>query len=112
MPILEQSWLNKLNILKINEAKSELYINKVTDNELTLTDKIKKKYSNVFSANVEKCTMHKLSLRLKDNVKPVFCKPRPVLFAMRSKIETEIERHMANNIIEPVESNECYTYSI
>lgn len=46
---------------------------------------------------------------LKENVKPVFCKPRPVLFAMRGKIEKEIDRLIANKIIEPVESSEWAT---
>ncbi|KAF8790114.1 hypothetical protein HNY73_005187 [Argiope bruennichi] len=39
---------------------------------------------------------------MKPNYKPVFFKPRPVPFALKERIETELKRLVAEDIIEPV----------
>lgn len=52
---------------------------------------------------------HKLSLKLKDDAKAVFCKQRPMPFAMRIKVEKELDRLVANGIIEQVEDSEWAT---
>ncbi|GFT31024.1 retrovirus-related Pol polyprotein from transposon 412 [Trichonephila clavipes] len=39
---------------------------------------------------------------MKPNYKPVFFKPRPVPFALKERIETELNRLVAEDIIEPV----------
>ncbi|GFT40738.1 uncharacterized protein K02A2.6 [Trichonephila clavipes] len=41
-------------------------------------------------------------LQMKPNYKPVFFKPRPVPFALKERIETELNRLVAEDIIEPV----------
>ena len=46
---------------------------------------------------------------LKEEVNPIFCKPRPIPYAMREKIEAEIKRLVANDILVQVESSEWGT---
>ncbi|GFT42181.1 uncharacterized protein K02A2.6 [Trichonephila clavipes] len=41
-------------------------------------------------------------LQMKPNYKPVFFKPRPLPFALKERIETELNRLVAEDIIEPV----------
>ena len=41
-----------------------------------------------------------------DTVKPMFCKPRPVRFALRAKVEDELDRMQEAGIIRPVEFSE------
>lgn len=107
MPIIGRNWLNKLNILKVNTKRAELYINELSDiNQLC---NLKEKFKNVYSANLGRCTSHKFSLKLKADANPIFCKPRLVPFAMKHKIEKELDRLIANGIIEPIESSDWAT---
>ncbi|KAF8768286.1 Transposon Tf2-11 polyprotein like [Argiope bruennichi] len=46
---------------------------------------------------------------MKPNYKPVFFKPRPVPFALKERIETELKRLVAEDIIEPVTYSEWAT---
>lgn len=55
------------------------------------------------SEKVGKCVTHKLSLILKESAKPIFCKPKSVPFAMWHKLEKELDRLIANGILEPIE---------
>lgn len=106
-PIMGRDWLKTLNILKVNREGTELQINNVMATEPL--GNIKDRFKNIFADNLGKCTTRKLSLVLKENVKPVRCKPRPVPFSMREKIEKELDRLVNNGIIERVESSEWAT---
>ena len=48
-------------------------------------------------------------LHLKDNVKPVFQKARPGLYALRPALEKELKKMEDEGIIEPVEVSNCAT---
>ena len=52
---------------------------------------------------------HKFHLRVKENAKPVFFKPRTVVYAMKPKIETEINRLVKLGVLEKVECSEWTT---
>ena len=51
----------------------------------------------------------KTKLYLKRDAKPKFCRARQVPFAIRQKIETEIDRQVAEGILEPVKFSEWAT---
>ena len=48
-------------------------------------------------------------LHLKENVTPVFQKPGPVPYAMRTKIENELDRLLKEVVLTPVENSEWAT---
>ncbi|GFX95887.1 uncharacterized protein K02A2.6 [Trichonephila clavipes] len=60
------------------------------------------KYEKIFSPGIGKLEKFCCRLQIKPNYKPVFFKPRPVSFALKERIETELNRLVAEDIIEPV----------
>ena len=54
-------------------------------------------------------TQHTFSLKLKDQFRPVFLKPRTVLLAYKEKVETELNRLEKQGVIESLESSEWAT---
>ncbi|GFV05098.1 uncharacterized protein K02A2.6 [Trichonephila clavipes] len=60
------------------------------------------KYEKIFSLGIGKLEKFCCRLQMKPNYKPVFFKPRPVPFALKERIETELNRLVAEDIIEPV----------
>lgn len=86
-------YLFKLSINKINgEINSDKLIRELF-----------KKYENVFLGELGSFSKGTLKLSLKNNATPKFFKARPLPFALRDKVETEINRLLKLNIIESIE---------
>ncbi|XP_039291150.1 uncharacterized protein K02A2.6-like [Nilaparvata lugens] len=111
-PILGRSWLQalKIDLGQLNShCKPTIQgLNQVNDNELEL-EKVIKDYPVVFSDKLGKYTKRKFELHLKDDARPIFCKPRPIPYAIKDKVELEINRLVNENILTPVESSEYGT---
>ncbi|GFW44223.1 uncharacterized protein K02A2.6 [Trichonephila clavipes] len=60
------------------------------------------KYEKKFSPGIGKLEKFCCLLQMKPNYKPVFFKPRPVPFALKERMESELNRLVAEDIIEPV----------
>ena len=88
--LLGRDWLA---VLKVNWAK--VY---QVDNVDFL-----KPYESVFSEGIGTLKGMKAKFYVDDTVKPRFCKPRPVPFALRAKVEDELDRMQDAGIIRPVE---------
>ena len=65
-----------------------------------------KPYESVFSEGMGTLKGMKAKFYVDDTVKPRFCKPRPVPFALRAKVEDELDRMQDAGIIRPVEFSE------
>lgn len=62
-------------------------------NEMNKIDEVFRKFPNVFSDGVGTFNRGKVSLHIKrDNVVPKFCKSRPLPYAMKEKVDQEIDR--------------------
>ena len=61
------------------------------------------KYADIFKQELGTVQGTKVTLHLRKNVKPVFCKAQPVPFALRRAVEKELERMQLEGIIVPVE---------
>ena len=62
---------------------------------------------SVFSEGVNILKGMKATFYIDDMVKPRFCKPRPVPFALRANVEDELGRMQEAGIIRPVAFSEC-----
>ena len=60
------------------------------------------RYPAVFSSSLGKISTHQASLHVPSTARPVFCKPRPVPFALRDAASQELDRLESAGIIEKV----------
>ncbi|XP_043478167.1 uncharacterized protein K02A2.6-like [Leptopilina heterotoma] len=100
LPILGRDWISSLNLEFKNGLGNvkKLDIAKIDDIELLL-----KEFEDTFSDKLGKYNVSKLKLHLKDNVEPVFCKPRPVPYALKVRLEDELDRLQRLEVLKLVE---------
>lgn len=60
-------------------------------------------YPSVFSDKLGQFNKFKVSLQLKENAKPIFIRARPIAFALRDKVDKEIDRLLTLGILKPVD---------
>ena len=64
---------------------------------------VKERYAEIFKPELGTVKGVTAKLHLKDNVKPVFQKARPVPYALRTTVEKELKRMEDEGIFEPME---------
>lgn len=96
-PLLGRNFLSVFNmqICKIN------YCDSVVSNDII--ESLYIKYNSVFSDQLGCFNKYKVSLPLRSDAKPVFFKNRPVPFALKDKIETELNRLVQEGVLKPVQ---------
>ena len=99
-PILGVNASVKLGFLKVN-SKNVYKVQKSVD-----WDALLKSYDNVFKNELGTIKGVKVSLRLKDDAVPVFSRARPVPYALREKVEVQINRLLSQDSIEKVDRSE------
>ena len=67
------------------------------------------RYAVVFQEELGTLQGTKVELLVDSSVPPKFCKPRPVPFAVRQKVETELQRLQDESVIEPVQFSQWAT---
>ncbi|CAC5358317.1 unnamed protein product [Mytilus coruscus] len=98
-----RDWLRKIRLdwIKINKVSVE-NVNKKTKELLD-------QHSSVFNDNIGCVNGITGNLIMKDNVKPVFMKARPIPYALRPKVEQELDRLEEEGIISKVPTSEWAT---
>lgn len=72
-------------------------------------DKLKSAFPTVFSPGIGKFNKGIIKLSVKPEAQPVHCRPRPVPYALRDRIDAELDRMMSEGIISPVETSDWGT---
>ncbi|GFR31114.1 uncharacterized protein K02A2.6 [Trichonephila clavata] len=67
------------------------------------------KYKDIFDDKLGEISNYEAKLKLRPGVKPIFCRIRTVPFALKGRVENEIDRLEREGIIEKVESSEWAT---
>lgn len=109
-PIVGREWLFKLKLLNENSFSSDKLdsnINSISNDKLV--PKLISKYPNVFSTDLGCFNGKECKLHLKPDAVPKFFNPRPLPFALKDKVATELDRMVKDNIIYPVNSSEWGT---
>lgn len=97
-PLLGRDFISlfKLELIPVNYCEqNDPIINELQD-----------KYASVFSDELGKFNKYKVSIQLKENTKPIFFKARPIAFALKDKINDEIDRLLRVGILKQVDYSE------
>lgn len=97
-PLLGRDFISQFNlqICPVNQFS----VNNLTELELM------KQYPLLFSDRLGCCKGVEVKLNLKSDAKPIYFKSRSVPFALRAKLEQELDRMVGLGIIEPVTFSE------
>nr|CAH7736906.1 unnamed protein product [Callosobruchus chinensis] len=95
-PLIGRNGLSLSN-LGIRKLKNVNFLNSLV--ELQRVDILQKSYPDVFSGKMGIFDKLKVTLRLKNNAEPKFCKPKPVPFSLKGKIEKELEREVSCGVL-------------
>ena len=100
--LLGRNWLSRIRldwpslVCRITEDKAQL-------------DNILQKHSKVFTKELGKLVGYKAKIHVDANVTPKFFKARSIPYAMRAKIEEELEKLKQQGILEPIAYSEWAT---
>jgi hypothetical protein len=95
--LLGIDWLQKLK-LDWNRVFSVTTESKLQ--ELLATHK------NLFKDELGKVKGMEVKIHLKPDAQPKFCRPRPVAFALRKRVEEELDRLQSTGVIQPIQQSE------
>ena len=101
-PLFGRTWLRKLQL----DWKE---IHSVTASPKERLDKLKERYTEIFKTDLGCLQGVYGSLSLCKDATPKFVKARPVPYALRPKIESELERMEAEGIVTPIQWREWAT---
>ena len=106
-----RNWIYPLSLMSVFETatpKSDVNsvetLRHIPDSRPTL-QAVLKKHASLFSPGVGAIKDVKVHLTLKPNAVPKFFKARPVPYALREKVDEELDRLLDKGIIEPVKTS-------
>ena len=107
-PLLGRSWLSQIRLdWPTILCDSGLY--SVSDSVQRTLEELHKKYSSIFETKLGSIDGYKAHLHIQEDAKPIFCKARPVPFALRPAVERELTRMQSEGIIYPVDFSDWAT---
>lgn len=102
--LMGRNWLQHLRI-DWREIKSI----RLCDEKNTNVKHILERYKSVFDAGIGKLKGIKGKLTLQDGARPKFCKAQEVAYALRPRVEEELDRLQKEGVISPVKFSEWAT---
>ncbi|XP_039764291.1 uncharacterized protein K02A2.6-like [Pararge aegeria] len=99
--LLGRDWLGPLNIA--------LNINVIANSDLVNIEKTILKYSNIFRDGLGTFRGDPVTIHLKPGATPKFFKVRPVPYAIKARVEEEIDRLVAEGVLRPLSYSEWAT---
>lgn len=99
--LLGRDWLKSFGLSLVKVANVAVKTLEVKDLET--------EFKNLFDGHLGCYKYGTISLKLKKDFRPVFCKPRPVPLAYKEKIETELERLEKEGVITPITNSQWGT---
>ncbi|XP_062604323.1 uncharacterized protein K02A2.6-like [Saccostrea cucullata] len=94
--LLGRDWLSKIRLNWEN-------IFSVTSGSV---DTLLKEYEDLFKENSDPIKNFKAQIRIKEHCQPIFCKARPVPYALKEKVEAELKKLEERGVIYPVKTSE------
>ncbi len=63
-------------------------------------------FSKEFETGLVKFKGYKVAIDVKEDAQPKFCKARPLVYALKPKIDKELDRLLLEGVIEPISHSE------
>ena len=95
--LLGRNWLRE-----INRNWEEIF----TMNATSIVRSLVQKYPKVFQSDLGTLQGTKARIHIEKDVKPIYCKARPVPYLLRAKVENKIQQQVDEGTIEPIQFNE------
>ena len=104
--LLGLAWSNAFSlssggISALKSSESALCVGGLTEATKSVVEKkislIKTKYAKVFSEQLEKCSLTKVS------AKPIYFNPRPIPFAIKQRVQDELNRLVIMDVLSEVD---------
>lgn len=112
-PLMGREWLHALGVeISFKSNLFEIAKGKPASDEFLVeqnVNKIVQDFPEVFSEKLGEYKGDPIKLRLKPNTTPKYCKPRPLPFTLKSKVEAELQRLVDADVLCPVSSSEYAT---
>lgn len=83
-----------------------VYTHALKGSDFNVAEDLFKMFPKVFSDSLGSFNKYTIKLHLKPDVKPIFLKARPVPYALKEKIDKELDRLLGLGILKPVEHSE------
>lgn len=102
--LLGRQWLAEL---KIDVPKFSL--NKIDTEKQNTTNecnKIYSRYKELFDGSLGRFTGGRATLRVRQGATPLFCRARPVPYALRARVDAELDAMLRAGVIEPVDCSD------
>ena len=100
---LERIWIKSFNTIRIWHENAP--VNSISSEDVAVKSRCQE-YADLFEPGLEKIRGYQAHIYNKPNARFCYFKPRPVSFAMKDKIETDLARLLKLGVIEPVQSTE------
>lgn len=106
--LLGRQWLSEMEI-KIPPFQQSInygqILNKKSDSVVVLLNR----YKELFSGGLGRYTGGKATLQLREGATPVYCRARPLPYALKGQVDAELDAMLRAGIIEPVECSDWAT---
>lgn len=105
-PLIGRDWLKELNI------SVDSYLNNIQcdfPHVDKLSEYLLSKFPNVFKNELGKFKAGEIKLYLKPDARPIFCKPRSLPFALKDKVEKELDKLVSMGVLTSVEFSDWAT---
>ncbi|KAJ0171393.1 hypothetical protein K1T71_012943 [Dendrolimus kikuchii] len=100
-PLLGRDFINEFG-LELAPVRA-VYAYAPPECNTNIQNQLVKMFPNVFSGSLGSFNKYNIQLRLQPNAKPVFFKARPVPYALKEKIDNELDRLLSLGILKPVD---------
>ena len=100
LPLLGRDWLAKIRLNWSELLDMSRSVHKVDIQSL------KEEFADVFKEELGLLVGIEAEIELKEDTSSKFCKPRPIPFALRSQVEEELQKQVADGELQPVDQSE------
>ncbi|KAG7301015.1 hypothetical protein JYU34_015388 [Plutella xylostella] len=105
--LLGRHWLTELKVPLLTSTDMVEQCNQLADGkELNM---LLSRHKELFSGGLGRFTGGKVRLRVREDAVPVFCRARPLPFALKERVDAELDAMLRDGVIEPVDCSDWAT---